>query len=217
MYRKGYPDRQKIVSQITELWERYGLETKTTFDTRVTKAYKDPHGRWVVNDPSYGRFDSVIAAIGTCGDPKMAHVPSQEKFKGEIYHSSQLDGKNAKDKNAVETLEFVAAENVVHTNVLARVPEGLRLFLYRDLYDLSPPPNSSKGIFIDTPMVNDDVLSLVRNGKASWLHSDIIAFDDTPTSGPGREELIEADFVIMTTGYHRPSLNFLLPECFAGS
>jgi hypothetical protein len=28
----------------------------------------------------------------------MAHVPSQEKFKGEIYHPSQLDGKNAKDK-----------------------------------------------------------------------------------------------------------------------
>jgi len=62
------------------------------------------------------------------------------------------------------------------------VPEGLRLFLYRDLYDLSPPPNSSKGIFIDTSMVNDDVLSLVRNGKASWFHSDIIAFDDTPIS-----------------------------------
>lgn len=95
---KGYPDRQQIVSQITELWERYGLEQKTTFNTGVTKVCKGLHGRWIVNDPSYGRFDSVIAANGTCGDPKMAHVPSQEKFKREIYHSSQLDGKNVKDK-----------------------------------------------------------------------------------------------------------------------
>lgn len=60
----------------------------------------------------------------------MAHVPRQEKFKREIYHSSQLDGKNAKDKevviigggaSAVEALEFVAAENAAHTNVLAQV------------------------------------------------------------------------------------------------
>jgi cation diffusion facilitator CzcD-associated flavoprotein CzcO len=52
----------------------------------------------VINDPSYGRFDGIIAAIGTCGDPKMAYVPGQEKFKGEIYHSSQLDGKKAKTR-----------------------------------------------------------------------------------------------------------------------
>jgi hypothetical protein len=38
-----------------------------------------------------------------------------------------------------------------------------------------------------------------------------------PKGGPGREELIEADIAIMATSYHRPSLNFLPPECFAGS
>ena len=110
--------------------ERYGLEQKTTSNTRAAKVYKDPHGRLVINDPSYGRFYGIIAAIGTCGDPKMAYVPGQEKFKGEIYHSSQLDRKKAKDKkvivigggaSAVEALEFVAAENAAHTNVLARV------------------------------------------------------------------------------------------------
>jgi hypothetical protein len=52
-------------------------------------------------------------------------------------------------------------------NVFSWVPEGLRLFFYRDLYDLSPPPNSSKGVFTDTPMVNDDVLGLIHNSKAS--------------------------------------------------
>jgi cation diffusion facilitator CzcD-associated flavoprotein CzcO len=128
-WKKGYPDRQQIVSQITELWERYGLESKTSFDTKVNKVYKDAQGRWIINDPSNGRFDGVIAAIGTCGDPKMPTLPGQEHFKGEIYHSSQLDGKSAKGKkvaiigggaSAVEALEFFASEQAEHTNVLAR-------------------------------------------------------------------------------------------------
>jgi len=100
------------------------------------------------------------------------------------------------------------------------VLEGLRLFFYRDLYDLSPPPNSNKGIFTDMPMVNDDVLGLVRNGKASWLRSDIIAFDDTSTSaamGCRKAAPVAKNSLKPATGYHRPSLNFLPPECFAGS
>lgn len=265
-WKKGYPDRQQIVSQITELWERYGLEPKTLFNTQVEKVYKDPHGRWIINDPSNGRFDGVIAAIGTCGDPKMPTLPGQEHFKGEVYHSSQLDGKTAKGKkvaiigggaSAVEALEFVAAEKAEHTNVLARsekwiiprnplidallamnilgsetifswIPENiLRLFFYRDLYDISPPKNSGKGIFTETPMVNDNVLDLVRSGQADWLRGDILGYDESgkgikfnrraqgvPKDGPGTEKLIEADIVIMATGYKRPSLSFLPDEVF---
>jgi len=262
-WHQGYPDRQQIVSQITQLWDRYGLEKRTKFDIRVTKVYKDDAGRWIINDPSNGRFDGIIAAIGTCGDPKMPHVPGQEKFKGEIYHSSDLDGKHAKGKkvivigggaSAVEALEFVASEDAVQTSVLARsekwiiprnpfvdmllslnifgeetilswLPEGLlRIFFYRDLYDLSPPPNT-KGIFTDTPMVNDEVLDLVRSGKAEWLRGDILSFEENgvrfnrraqgvPKNGPGKEIFIEGDICIMATGYQRPSLSFLPDDCF---
>lgn len=260
-WKKGYPDRKQIVLQITSLWERYGLESKTEFNTRVERVYKNPHGRWIVNDPSLGRSDGVIAAIGTCGDPKMSHISGQENFKGEIWHSSQLDGKSAKGKrvaligggaSAVEALEFVAASEASHTDVLARsekwiiprnpfidallamnifgsetifswIPENiLRLFFYRDLYDISPPSQNSKGIFEETPMVNDQVLNTICSGKASWLRGDILGFDDSgksitfnkrsrgvPKNGPGVEKLIEADVVIMATGYTRPSLNFL--------
>lgn len=128
-WSRGYPNRDQIVSQITELWKRYGLEERTKFDTPVEKVYQDDRGRWIINGPSNGRFEGIIAAIGTCGDPKMPNMPGMDKFKGEIYHSSKLTGKNAKGKNvivigggasAVEALEFAAHEEAAKTYVLAR-------------------------------------------------------------------------------------------------
>jgi cation diffusion facilitator CzcD-associated flavoprotein CzcO len=128
-WTNGYPSRKQIVGQVKELWKKYGLEEKTHFETKVEKVYKDEDGRWIINDPEYGRFDGVIAAIGTCGDPKMPTLSGQEQFKGEIWHSSQLDGKTAKGKkvviigggaSAVEALEFVADTHASHTTVLAR-------------------------------------------------------------------------------------------------
>jgi cation diffusion facilitator CzcD-associated flavoprotein CzcO len=125
----GYPNRQQIVSQITELWKKYGLEERTKFDTKVEKVYQDDNGRWIINDPSNGRFEGIIAAVGTCGDAKMPSIPGQDKFRGEIYHSSSLTGKQAKGKtmivigggaSAVEALEFAAHEDAAKTYILAR-------------------------------------------------------------------------------------------------
>jgi len=97
-WKRGYPDRQQIMSQITQLWKRYGLESKTLFETRVEKVYQNAQGRWIINDPSNGQFDGVIAAVGTCGDPKKPTLPGQEHFKGDVYHSSELDGNPQKVK-----------------------------------------------------------------------------------------------------------------------
>ena len=260
-WSSGYPDRQQIVSQITQLWKRYGLQDRTKFNTRVTSVYQDKQGRWIINDPSNGRFDGVMAAVGSCGDPKMPHISGQESFKGEIYHSSKLDGKTAQGKkvlivgggaSAVEALEFVVHTGAKSTSVLARsekwiiprnaiidtllafnvfgqetifswIPESLlRMFFYRDLNDLAP---SSEGLFTETPMVNSDIFHQIRAGKAEWLRGDIIGFTEkgirfnhrakgVPKGGPGREELIEGDMVLMATGFHRPSLAFLPNECF---
>ena len=125
----GYPDRQQIVSQITQLWKRYGLQERTKFNTSVTSVTQDKEGRWIVNDPSNGHFDGVMAAVGTCGAPKVPHISGQENFKGEVYHSSKLDGKTAQGKkvlvigggaSAVEALEFVVHTGAKSTSVLAR-------------------------------------------------------------------------------------------------
>ena len=95
----------------------------------MERVYQDDKGRWIINDPSYGRFDGVLPAIGSCGDPKMPSIKNSNNFKGEIHHSSQLDGKSAKGKkvaiigggaSAVEALEFVTHTGAAHTSVLAR-------------------------------------------------------------------------------------------------
>ncbi|KAH8819055.1 hypothetical protein F5884DRAFT_759318 [Xylogone sp. PMI_703] len=128
-WKGGYPNRDQIVSQVTEVWKKYGLEERTTFEMKVENIYKDEKGRWVINNPSNGRFDGVIAAVGTCGDPQMPHLQGQEQFKGEIYHSSDLTGREAKGKSiiiigggasAVEALEFAGHEEASKVTILAR-------------------------------------------------------------------------------------------------
>lgn len=122
--------------------------------------------------------------------------------------------------NALLSLNIFGRETA-----LSFIPESaLRLFFYRDLSDLAPPAGS-KGLFTDTPMVNDDVLSLIRAKKATWLRGDIKRITPTgvcfnkrssgvPKNGPGHEMHVPADIIVMATGYTRPSLNFLPDDCF---
>nr|KAK5449030.1 hypothetical protein LTR18_002118 [Exophiala xenobiotica] len=125
----GYPKQNQIVGQVRELWHRYDLDERTRFNTKVEKIYKDKQGRWILNDPSNGRFDGIIPAIGTCGAPKMPHLPGQEKFKGQILHSSDLDKQDAKGQkilivgggaSAVEALEWAVNTGAAEIKVLSR-------------------------------------------------------------------------------------------------
>lgn len=128
-WKGGYPKQHQIVDQVRQVWQRYGLDEKTQFNTRVDKIYKDKQGRWIINNPANGRFDGVIPAIGTCGQPKNAQLPGSESFKGEIFHSSALDGKDAKGKrilivgggaSGVEALEWAVNTGAAEITVLAR-------------------------------------------------------------------------------------------------
>lgn len=130
-YETAYPKQPQIRNEIVSLWERYNLEGKTVFDTPVNSVKKNTHGKWVINgdEDKYGTFDGIVAAVGNCGDPKMPTLPQQDHFKGDVYHSSQLDGKNAKGKkviivgggaSAVEALEYAVEAGAAEIDVLSR-------------------------------------------------------------------------------------------------
>ncbi|KAF5392508.1 hypothetical protein D9757_002289 [Collybiopsis confluens] len=130
-WKLGYPNRQEILENIHKIWKDYSLEERTRFSVKVEQVRQDQDDeRWIVNDneQEYGKFDGIVAAIGTCGDQN-AHIPGQEEFQGKLYHSSNLDGKHAEGKNvviigggasAVEALEFTSAAKAEKTVVLSR-------------------------------------------------------------------------------------------------
>lgn len=106
---------------------------------------------------------------------------------------------------------------------LSFIPEFLlRKLFYRDLQDIAP---SDKGLFMDTPMVNSDIMQKLREGKAEWIRGDIDSVVENgvqvnrrakgvPKGGPGHQEVIDADIIVMATGFKRPSLSFLPNDCF---
>ncbi|DAA74773.1 hypothetical protein H112_08955 [Trichophyton rubrum D6] len=130
-WKDAYPNQQQIKDQIVELWKTYHLDDKTVFDTPVKSTRKNDQGRWVINDDedTHGTFDGIVAAVGSCGDPKMPTLPHQDKFTGQVYHSSELDGLDAKGKrivvvgggaSAVEALEFAVNAGAANIDVLSR-------------------------------------------------------------------------------------------------
>lgn len=114
-----------------------------------------------------------------------------------------------------------------HETILSRIPETLlRTFFYRDMQDIAPPARDGRvGLFTDTPMVNSDIMGQLRAGQATWIRGDIQALTErgvrvnrraqgVPKGGPGREEVVDADIVVLATGFHRPRLAFLPDDCF---
>ncbi|KUL89390.1 hypothetical protein ZTR_04332 [Talaromyces verruculosus] len=127
----AYPTQENIKEQIASVWKLYGLDKKTVFDTPITSVKKNSSGRWIINDneAQYGTFDGIVAAVGSCGDPQMPHLPDHEKFSGPTFHSSELDGKDVKGKkvliigggaSAVEALEFAVSNDAAEIDVLSR-------------------------------------------------------------------------------------------------
>ncbi|KAI1829110.1 hypothetical protein DTO027I6_9972 [Penicillium roqueforti] len=131
-YKHAYPTQHEIRDQIVELWKRYDLEELTEFGTPITSIQKaKSSGKWVINDhpDKYGSFDGVIIAVGVCREPKMPSLPDQNQFKGNICHSSDLDGKDIKGKraliigggaSAIEALEFAVQSGASEIDVLSR-------------------------------------------------------------------------------------------------
>ncbi|GAA5831136.1 hypothetical protein JCM11251_005157 [Rhodosporidiobolus azoricus] len=158
-WSKAFPQRDEIVEQIRGVWERYQLQGKTRFNTKVTQVIRDPdsstdpreggHGRWIINDGKEGIFDAIIVAVGTCGEPKRLSFDGQDSFRGQVLHSSELDQAEVEGKkvviigsgaSGVEAAELAVKKGAKDTVVLARSDKWIipRNTLFDILLSLQP-------------------------------------------------------------------------------
>jgi len=106
---------------------------------------------------------------------------------------------------------------------LSFIPEWIiKTFHYRDLKHLAP---YRLGIFEGTPVVNDNFLKFVRQGKAEYVRGDTKEFTrdgvkinqrgwGSKPGDEGEEKIFEADVVVLATGFRRPSIDFLPKDLF---
>ena len=143
------------------------------------------------------------------------------------------------------TDKWIIPRNIIFDTALAAQPFGrnmplsfiwewfLTLWQYHGVEELVP----DKGIFTDTPVVNDVFLDHVRAGRCSYVRCETERFttrgamvkvydridrrqnsrgshsSDTNTE-ESHEEVIQADVVVLATGYKKPSMDFLPKELF---
>lgn len=94
--------------------------------------------------------------MGPCGEPKVPLLPDHEKFHGDIFHSSNLDGNDAEDKkvlivgggaSTVEALQWAMDTEAKHISVLARSEKWYVIFKER----LVIPLTYYSGSYLETP------------------------------------------------------------------
>ncbi|CDO73859.1 hypothetical protein BN946_scf185016.g16 [Trametes cinnabarina] len=99
---------------------------------------------------------------------------------------------------------------------------------YRGAPELVP---ARIGLFETTPVVNDEFVNLVRNGRCEYVRGDIVRFtrdgvrvkvrgrQDKPGDGKLEKEF-KGDMVVLATGFQRPELDFfkakLFPKGYSG-
>ncbi|SPO34846.1 related to monooxygenase [Pseudozyma flocculosa] len=157
-YTRGYPKRDEILDNTRRIWKTYDLDRRTRFNTKIDKVTRhhsstDPkeggHARWVINGNDDEVFDGLVCCTGTCGKPKQMDLPNQDKFRGKIVHSSQLDDLDLKGKkvlivgggaSGIEALELAVENGADKPLILARSDKWIipRLTLVNVLLSLQP-------------------------------------------------------------------------------
>ncbi len=106
---------------------------------------------------------------------------------------------------------------------LSWIPELLlRKLHYRDLEEKMAP---TQGFYTGTPIVNSSVLQHIRAGKADYLRGDLKKVTDSGVSfnfrkrgqakgDKGKHTHLDADVIVVATGYEKPSLDFLPDDLF---
>jgi len=101
---------------------------------------------------------------------------------------------------------------------------ALRTWHYHGVQDLTP---ARRGIFEGTPIVNDDFLEHVRQGRCSYVRGDTsrltstgvevnVRGRETKPGEAGEKRIFNADVVVLATGFEHPKLDFLPDDLFPG-
>ncbi|KAJ7685626.1 FAD/NAD(P)-binding domain-containing protein [Mycena polygramma] len=118
---------------------------------------------------------------------------------------------------------FLACQPFGREMPLSFLWEGfLKLYQYHGVPDLVP---AHTGLFEGTPVVNDEFLGHVRNGKCKYVRGDPIRLTasgvltnvrerDTKPGSEGVEETIDAEVIVLATGFEKPKISFLDDSLF---
>ncbi|EIN10544.1 FAD/NAD(P)-binding domain-containing protein [Punctularia strigosozonata HHB-11173 SS5] len=98
----------------------------------------------------------------------------------------------------------------------------LRKWHYYGVEDLSP---AHRGIYEGTPIVNDEFLDHVRQGRCDYIRGDTkrltssgvlvnVRGRQSKPNDPGEEKVIDADLVVLATGFKKPDVDFLPSDLF---
>ncbi|KAG8820870.1 hypothetical protein FRC17_009998, partial [Serendipita sp. 399] len=98
----------------------------------------------------------------------------------------------------------------------------LKRWQYRGVEDLVPV---RRGLFEGTPIVNDEFLYHVRSGRCDYVRGDTLRLTSkgvlvnarsriSKPGDKGEDKEIEADVVVLATGFERPSIDFLPRDLF---
>lgn len=99
------------------------------FDTKITSVSRDPQGHLRIKESLDDYFDGIIVAIGTCYRPRKALIPKEDCYKGQVFHTSQLSGKQFKGQklvvigggaSAAEAMDFLVQSEAAEINVIVR-------------------------------------------------------------------------------------------------
>ena len=191
LWTKWYPHRDEILDNIRVIWKRYGLSKRTRFNTPVTKVEraasseklqgKKGHSRWIINGNQSEVFDGLVVTIGTCGKPKMIKLPGQERFKGKIIHSSQLDNTDFKNKkvlivgggaSGVESLEYAVNKGAENPTILARSDKW---FMPRNMV--------VDAVLSSQPFGRETYFSFIPEALLKWFHYRELSEKMAPTQG----------------------------------
>lgn len=94
----------------------------------------------------------------------------------------------------------------------------LKYFHYHGVEDLVP--DDGHGLFTGTPVLNDTFLGHVREGRCKYVRGDTLRFSDDGqgvvfherNSEDGSEKVIDADLIVLATGFKKPTIDFFDEE-----